>query len=176
MPCRIPKGSLTLPYTGSLRGEKSNISIKMSRYCPLLQSASFMHKQKTSRFNISPKPVQVSLSGYLRHKDFADCHVSESPLSIYFFHNLQGLTKWNMISNNPAGTTGWEFEHGQILGAAGNSGLLRWCEQEGRRHECSFSLVGCGGGPLTHSALCLTLFLWVTWDLFSNESIGKLGR
>lgn len=145
----------------------------MSWCYPFFQSDSFMHKQKTSKFNIKPKPVQVSLSGYLRHKDFADCCVSKSPLSIYFFHNLQGLAKWKVVSINLAGTTEWEFEHGQILGS---SWQQWWREQEGRRHKCSFSLVGCDGDPQTRSALCLTAFSWVTWDFhFQMRAVENLG-
>lgn len=65
---------------------------------------------------------------------------------------------------------------GRSWEAAGNSGLLRWREQEGRRHKCSFSLVGCDGDPQTHSALCLTAFSWVTWELhFQMRAVENLG-
>lgn len=146
----------------------------MSWCYPFFQSDSFMHKQKTSKFNIKPKTVQVSLSGYLRHKDFADCCVSKSPLSIYFFHNLQGLEKWSQSTLQVPQSE--NLNMGRSWEAAGNSGLLRWREQEGRRHKCSFSLVGCDGDPQTRSALCLTAFSWVTWDLhFQMRAVENLG-
>lgn len=112
----------------------------MSWYYLLFQSDFFFfHKQKASRFNIKPKPFQVSLSGYLRHKDFADCCVSKSLLSVYFsiiFKALQS-EKWSQTTLQVP--QGENLNMGRSWQAAGSIVLLRWCERQ-RRHKCSCSL------------------------------------
>lgn len=78
--------------------------------------------------------------------------------------------------------TTWQVPHGETLNmgrsweVAGNSGLLRCCEQEGRRHEWNFSRrLWWWPTDLFRSVLDSVLVdklrLW-----FSNESSGKFWR
>lgn len=118
----------------------------------------------------------MSLSGYLSHKDFADCCFSKSPLSIYFFHNLQGLAKWKVVSNKLAGTTGWEFEHEQILGSSWQQWLTEMVWTGGK--ETRVQLLPCRlqWWPTDPFCSVLDTFSWVTWDLsFQTRAVENLG-
>lgn len=182
MPCRIPKGSLTLPCTGSLR-EKSSVFVKVPWQHPFFQSDSLTHKQKISKFNIKPKTFQVSLSGYLRNKDLAECCVSRSPMAIHFLHNLQGLALFYRVKSSlklPCRyhrMRMWTWaDPGKQLATVTYQGDVNRRDGEMGLRECSFSLVGCGGDLQTRSALCLTTFSWIIWDLhFQMRVVGNLG-
>lgn len=181
MPCRTPKGSLTLPCTGSCR--EKTVSVKMPWQYPFFQSDSLMHKQKTSKFSIKPKTFQVSLSKYLRHKDLADCCVSGSPMPIHFLCHVQGLVLFHgvKISRKPPcryhgmrirtwADPGKQLAtvpyQGDVNRRDGNTGLC----------GCSFSLVGCDGDSQSCSALTTTMVFWITWDLhFWISVVGNLG-
>ena len=150
---------------------------------PFFHSDSLTHKQKTSKFNIKPKPFRVSLSGYLRHKDSADSCVSRSLVSIHFLHNLQGFALFHRVKSSlklpcryhRMGIWRWA-DPGKQLARVTYWGDVNRREGELGLCQCSFSLVGCDGDSQTCSALCSTTFSWMTWDLhFQMRVVGNLG-
>lgn len=169
MLCRIPKGSLTLPYTGSCKGKKKVFLPK----CPdsiLSFSLIPLRISKKHQCSISSqKTFQVSLSGCLRHKDLADYFVCRSSMPIYLLHNLQGLALFPRVKSSLKLPCKYHrmriqtwADPGKQMATVTYRGDVNRREGEMGLRDRGFSLVGCDGDSQTRSALCSATFLWIT--------------